>query len=240
MDGTIQFLPWDSGTFGYRVGRARFSAPPPPDAIRSLREEALLGRFRLVYCVWPGPSGAGVDGLSFVSVHGDFSFPLSENGSAPAPAIAISPCTELDDSLLQLAFESGLHSRFRQDSGFRRGEFETLYRLWLEKDIRAEQGGCFVAGSPGRPDGLLTLGPSGDSGILQIGLLAVDARVRRRGVAGNLLAFAKKRAAEQGFRQIAVRTQDGNAAAKALYLSAGFSLVGMETVGHLWLPGRDS
>lgn len=237
MDGAIQHLPWDTGTFGYRVGRARFPGLPPAGAVRGVAEEALRGRYRLVYCVWPGGAGdGGVEGLPFVSTQADFSLPLSGPAPGAAPTAAVSPCREPTDALLRLAFESGTLSRYRLDPAFRNGEFETLYRLWLAKGIQASPGGCFVAGSPERPDGFLTLEPSGDPGLLKIGLLAVDSRMRRRGVGRNLLAFAKDWAVGRGYRRIDVRTQECNAAAKALYSAAGFAPAGSESVGHLWLP----
>jgi GNAT superfamily N-acetyltransferase len=55
-------------------------------------------------------------------------------------------------------------------------------------------------------------------------------------VGRNLLAYAKQWAVGQGFRQIDVRTQECNSAARALYSAAGFAPAGSESVGHLWLP----
>lgn len=235
----IEPLAWDSRTFGYSVGRMRYSKCPNREESLQLAKEGMVGQYRLVYCVWPGKDGIAADGFafSFAGTLCDWVADLNQDASVRTRVEGVSQCREMNDHLLHLALESGWRSRFRMDPGFRHGEFETLYRLWLEKALRSTGGGgCFVVGSADTPAGFLTLETSGNSTAWKIGLLAVDENSRRQGVARNLLAFAKAWSWERKCRHLEVRTQWDNLPAMSLYEANGFSLMSTESVAHLWLP----
>jgi ribosomal protein S18 acetylase RimI-like enzyme len=61
-------------------------------------------------------------------------------------------------------------------------------------------------------------------GCMYIDALATDSRFRRRGVASALLGEASRQAAEAGLSAVALDTAATNAAAQALYESAGFTV----------------
>ena len=236
MQRTIEPLPFDTELFGYRVGRVRLDGPPPPAVAAALRTAAADGGFRLLYLFWDGDSRPAGESPGLVPVGGKREFSADATDPPPTPAPAVR-CTTETAPLRELAAESGRHSRFFLDPGFRHGEFRRLYDRWLRTCFdgtgRAE---CFAAGDPVDPDGFVTLERNAaEPGALRIGLLAVHPRARRRGVGTGLVAFARRTAADNGFGRLLVATQTGNAAATAFYLRSGFRPVSTVSVAHLWI-----
>ena len=69
----------------------------------------------------------------------------------------------------------------------------------------------------------------------EIGLLAVDATARGRGVGRSLVRAAHSAMIRRGCTQASVATQQANVGACALYESAGYAIRQVERVYHLWL-----
>lgn len=63
--------------------------------------------------------------------------------------------------------------------------------------------------------------------VLHVQGLAVDPSAQRRGVARQLIEAAAAEAARRGARKLGLRVLGGNAAARALYSSAGFVVEGV-------------
>ncbi|MEI8105722.1 MAG: GNAT family protein [Actinomycetes bacterium] len=72
--------------------------------------------------------------------------------------------------------------------------------------------------------------------VLTINGVAVDAAARRQGVGGALLAAAASEARRRGARRLTLRVLGENAAARALYESAGFVVEGVQR-GEFLLDG---
>ncbi len=102
----------------------------------------------------------------------------------------------------------------------------TAHAFAAELEASGAEG--FVARRPGAPRaellGELLLHRVQDEA--EIRSLAVLPKVRRRGVASALLAAALESAAGAGVRSVHLEVRVGNAAARALYASAGFALAG--------------
>jgi ribosomal protein S18 acetylase RimI-like enzyme len=88
-----------------------------------------------------------------------------------------------------------------------------------------------VAEQDGRPVGYTALGHptplESNRHVLHVQGLAVDPTVRRRGIARELLEAAVTEAARRGARKLGLRVLGPNAAARALYTSAGFVVEGV-------------
>ena len=118
---------------------------------------------------------------------------------------------------------------------FRRNEFQTLYRHWLENSFdNAQRATCCISGTPDDPDGFLTLETAGDNGSIAIGLFAVHERCRRTGIGTRLLNFARLLSLEAGATALMVKTQVANEAGKAFYERNGFEKAGTQSVAHFW------
>ena len=80
---------------------------------------------------------------------------------------------------------------------------------------------------------LLPLHREPEKGQLLLDGIAVDARMRGRGVGGRLLGEVDRIAAEQGFARIGLSVVDSNPRARALYERHGYSATRTERVGAL-------
>jgi len=78
--------------------------------------------------------------------------------------------------------------------------------------------------------------PSPPPAAFYVDALATDRRMRRRGVARDLLAEAERQAVQCGLPAVALDTTIANKPARALYLSAGFDEVAYRPAGR-GLPG---
>ena len=231
--------PWDSAFFGYPVAAAELDDPAVflAEALQA-RDRALRTGIRLLYLFLP-PADAGLRAdllrAGFRDVGGKVDFAKTV-AAAPdaAPDPDIVPCRENSAALEALAFQSGAHSRFRLDDGFRPADFERLYREWIAGSLAGRDGKCvYVAGAPARPKGLLTLEPGA---AVRIGLFAVAPDCRRQGLGRRLVAQAERYCAERAVRELRVATQAENREACRFYESCGFRTVHEESIFHAWLP----
>jgi dTDP-4-amino-4,6-dideoxy-D-galactose acyltransferase len=139
-----------------------------------------------------------------------------------------------EQSLLDLAVESGMHSRFRVDEKIGVKKFQELYRTWIinsvNKKIAKE---VLVYKSEKTIAGFVTLGEK--NAVADIGIIAVDERFRGRGVGKALMRSAENWFANNtNFQQIQVVTQGANVAACRLYEACGYHVGSVEYFYHLW------
>ncbi len=232
---------WDSAFFGYPVAAAELADPATllADA-RQARDQAERTGIRLLTLFLPAIGPDLRDELrraGFRDMGGKVDYAkaiAADAGGAPDPEIA--PCRVPHPALERLAFQSGAHSRFRLDDGFRQNEFERLYREWLAGSLAGKDGKCvYVAGDPAQPQGLVTLEPGA---AVRIGLFAVAPERRRQGVGRRLLAAAERFCAERAAGELRVATQIENREACLFYESCGFRRIHAESIFHAWLPLR--
>jgi dTDP-4-amino-4,6-dideoxy-D-galactose acyltransferase len=139
-----------------------------------------------------------------------------------------------EQSLLDLAVESGVHSRFRVDEKIGVNKFQELYRTWIinsiNKKIAKE---VLVYKSKETIAGFVTLGEK--NAVADIGIIAVDERFRGRGIGKALMQSAESWFANNtNFEQIQVVTQGANVAACRLYEACGYHVGSVEYFYHLW------
>jgi dTDP-4-amino-4,6-dideoxy-D-galactose acyltransferase len=248
---TLVPLDWECGHFGHRV--ARLDLPSIDDAaLASALDMARRQGFRLV--VWPAnggrylPSeildrfgGALADrkatysrSLSRMIVEGEAHSKLPESSVVPYSSSVVSP------DLYELAISAGAYSRFRLDPHFSQQEFEAMYRVWIERSVSREMADAVLiatTGSSGGSDeplaGMVTVAAS--AGVGKIGLIAVSASARGKGIGSSLLNAAHHWMHGRGARQARVVTQLDNSQACRLYERGGYSLSALEHIYHFWL-----
>ncbi len=235
----VQVRAWDSRFFGYPVASAELGpAVPALAAVVDILQEARQAGIRLLYLSLP-PLGNDLRraveraGARFVGRRREYAMAAH----MPPPA-AVQPdlvtCREHRAPLEALALASGEQSRFRLDPGFQNREFERLYAEWLAVALRGEGGKCaFVAGSRDAPRGLITVEPGPAA---RIGLLAVAADQRGRGLGRRLVAEAERFCVERGIGELRVATQAANPAACRLYEACGFQPIADTDWFHAWSP----
>ncbi len=146
---------------------------------------------------------------------------------------------EVNDHLLELAYQSGQHSRFARDPRLNK-KFRELYDIWLQKSIDRELADeMFVYETVDGIAGFVTLRQ--DRGISRIGLIAVDEQQRGKQVGRKLLAAADRWYQSHGVDRCEVVTQQSNDCACRFYERNGYRLKDRLYVYHWWLqpPSHD-
>lgn len=113
--------------------------------------------------------------------------------------------------------------------------FETPEEQWSPEAVRASSTSAarLVVHGPG---GAAILRVTGDEAELLA--IAVDPKVRRRGLGGTLLAAAETAARGAGAHRIILEVAEGNAAAAALYAAAGYARIGRRRAYYRRADGR--
>ena len=240
-DVSFDLLAWDSDVFGFPVARVRDSidsADSLSRAIDQLKDRSV----RLAYYSFPWDDVglraiAQEQGGRMVDRKVTYAAECSEivaRDASPGVEVVRYDAGEPDATLIRLARQSGEFSRFRTDPAVEPRVFEHIYDSWIRNSVsRAIAADVFVARVDGRTAGLVTVGERCDRG--DIGLLAVDASARRRGVGRALVARARDWTMSRGMRAAQVVTQGENTAACALYEACGYRAERMLAVFHFWL-----
>lgn len=235
----LQPQPWDTAFLGFGVARVTMAALQQA-AWQQTQANARAAGYRLLY-VMADPADAttestlaagGIVRISrLVTYLADAEILL-----APPAGLHIEPTVEFTPGLEELAWESGIFSRFRLDPLMPATAFHRLYSEWLRKSLAGQELArevfCARLGA-GQEIGLLTLGLQ--QARADIGLLAVAAGCRGQGIGHQLLAVAAARTQLWGLQQVQVVTQFENQAACRFYAGAGFGVASQQDVYHCWL-----
>ncbi len=136
--------------------------------------------------------------------------------------------------LYDLAVQSGIYSRYNTDNNFQRGDFERLYKTWIEKSVDGTLADKVLVHKTGNVySGLITLKQHNNE--VSIGLIATDSSYRRKGVGSSLLDAAKSYAYTMNKTELNVATQAHNTEACSLYEKNSFVLKSKSLVYHIWL-----
>jgi ribosomal protein S18 acetylase RimI-like enzyme len=166
-----------------------------------------------------------------------------EPETAAGPPVPVRPATVADlPRLRRIAAASHRDSRFHHDPRFDRRRCDALYAGWIETSCADPAGVVLVAAAAaadpaGPPAGYVT-GTIGEHGEGRIGLFAVAAEARGRGVGGALVAAALDWFAGRGADPVSVVTQGRNVRAQRLYQRFGMRTRSVELWFHRWWPPR--
>jgi GNAT superfamily N-acetyltransferase len=247
IEPSLSLLEWDSKQFGFPVGRID-GAQVCEATLRQLLVESRNMSLRLVY--W---FDANADSAYLAAdVLRDFAGNLitqkatfERRALRPPNGLKRGTCGTIlveeyeqgppSTELLELGVAAGAESRFRLDPLFPREAFEHLYSTWVLRSTFHEIADVvLVAREQDRTIvGFVTLAKQAEE-IGAIGLIAVAASVRGRGVGSLLIEAAHEWMAREGISRAQVVTQLGNSAACRLYERNGYSLTRVENVYHFW------
>jgi dTDP-4-amino-4,6-dideoxy-D-galactose acyltransferase len=230
----VERLDWDSDFFNFNVGKVACSDDESFDA------EAFLNSnrsFKLVYVFSKTKIDHGL--LKLVDDKVVLGRSLDTNQSNKnVDDIIIKPFEariHSSNEIKKLALESGEFSRFNIDVNFKSNEYERLYTEWIEQSINKKIAfEVLVAANKNETIlGFITLNKKSDT-LADIGLLAVSAASRGKGIAGKLLQHSFEIVERLGFKSIQVVTQFNNQPAMRLYQNAGFEIKERTFVYHYW------
>jgi len=252
-----QILPWDSQFFGWICARVLGSRL---NAVRAKQINTWCQQ-QAVRCLYFFADSADDLTVSLAEEHGyhlvdvrltmerscaGITTPSTGNtsdddGSHGSRVATIRPATEMDlPVLMELAGTSHKDTRFFYDRHIPAGKSIDLYRTWIEKSVRGWAQLVLVADAGSAANGYVTghLPKEQDAG--SIGLIAVAAGARGRGLGGRLVDGAVANLAARGARRVSVVTQARNLAAQRLYLRCGFLTCALQLCYHKWFDRTEA
>jgi dTDP-4-amino-4,6-dideoxy-D-galactose acyltransferase len=233
----IQLLNWDTDFFGYKIGLLHATYDIKIDQVL---KEARKNSYRLIYIksdkLINFPSHLEDSRILLADKKVTYSMVVSSiTPTDSAKEIQLYNSTEVDTQLLNIALQSGKHSRFYVDNNFTSDEYVKLYTTWINKSVSGEIAKeVWVSKShTDKISGLITLGIKNNSA--DIGLLAVDSKYRGKQLGKKLVNKAIYQTQSWGIANLQVVTQLYNIGACRFYESCGFSIEQVEYIYHLWL-----
>jgi dTDP-4-amino-4,6-dideoxy-D-galactose acyltransferase len=138
-------------------------------------------------------------------------------------------------ALLNLALQSGVYSRFNNDTNLPAGTYEKMYTAWIKKAVEEKHNNqVCVSTQENVLTGFVSMHEINPS-LAEIELIAVDRTYRGRSIGEELIRATEHWAYENSFTQLQVATQKRNNRACAFYLRNGFHQVKEENIYHIWL-----
>ncbi|TDQ19599.1 dTDP-4-amino-4,6-dideoxy-D-galactose acyltransferase [Algoriphagus boseongensis] len=223
----IQSLPFDSELFGYSVGKVNWE---PDFDEKEFLEKAKT--HQLVYVFSGKPISFQSPKIQLADQRLVFRKEILE-ANAPEGILSIFDylgkfsAPNLRKTLLDLALASGEYSRFKMDERLKNGEFEKLYKLWLEKAWEQNQI-LFPKGL----EGMVSFNLKDDA--VQIGLLAVGEEHRGQAWGRKLIQAAEQLAFSKGKKYLIIPTQSRNQSAVQFYEKLGYQVVEETWIYHYW------
>ena len=233
-DPSCEILDWDSAFFGFRI--ARVSGPIRTSAaMQGIIHWCVEQQVCCLYYLAPS------DDPSIVPITHDYRFSLVDirityqrsTHEIPLAAGTVRPAREEDvPHLAAIAKFAHTDSRFFYDPHFSRDQCAHLYSLWIEKSCHGYANRVLVVDRNGEPSGYVTC--HHDSGVGEIGLLALAPDARGTGLGRVLVTQSLSYFHQCGIQNVEVITQARNIPAQRLYQQCGFKTSKVELWYHRW------
>lgn len=235
-----QLLSWDSDVFGFPIAKIipeRMAQDQLLHHLADLKQQQV----KLVY--WASDSLDPISQSAALAAGGiiadyktTYQIDLENLNNRPVIDAEIESYSQAapNDDLFELAYESGLYSRFKVDPRISDEQFKKVYRLWMINSVRKQIAQeVLVIKRDNKIVGMVTLGEKNQSG--DIGLLAVNPNYRGQQIGSKLVYAAQAWCVNKGYKQGQVVTQQLNLPAAALYEKCGYSVEKVENFFHFWL-----
>lgn len=234
MPNTVKYLDWDSNFFSMKIASISMNVWDKDFLFYNIEKLRLEG-IDLIYLFlnddrFPLSISQFAGKCLLVDVKRIYVFQDMVDAS-------IEPNIELfsgrPNELYDLAIQAGIDSRYRLDPNFKSGDFERLYRTWIDNSLNGGIADYVVVYNKSNlKAGFVTLQNKGD--YMSIGLIATDKSCRRLGVGTSLLNAAKRYAFIEHL-PLKVATQAHNQSACFFYEKNGFIQQTQSLIYHIWL-----
>lgn len=135
--------------------------------------------------------------------------------------------------LEELALQSGLHSRFRNDEKLR-PYFKGFFKTWVRNSLNGQIADkTFVALDNKKIMGFITCRVKEKDGW--IGLISVDREMQLKGIGTSLMAAVENYYLERNIKNSLVITQKDNLKACRFYESCDYVILQREFIYHWWI-----
>lgn len=240
----IERLAWDTDHFGVPIGRISGPAVSAED----IAEADRLG-LRCLYLLLPAAD------IGAVVTAEDLGFRVADErvtlgrpllpatgddvaGTSDAGFTSVRPAVAADLVALEpVARVAHVDSRFFADPHFDREASAMLYVAWLRNSLSGDLADIvLVAEEDGTSVGYITGRIESNRETIAIGLFAVAAAARGRGLGSHLLTAFLDVATRRGLARVTVVTQGANVGAQRVYQGQGFRTIESELWLHRWAP----
>lgn len=233
----FRLLDWDSAHFGMKIGRVL----PTRGDKQLFHDASIWAAQESLDCMYLLADSDHPSTIRLAHEYGWRMVDMRVTLSAASPAVKpdrspvrLATPTDLP-YLKELARCSHKDSRFYADGNFPPSACDDLFALWIERSVRdrAFAGAVFVPElEAGQPAGYITCAIR--QGVGEIGLIAVDPKMHRKGFGTSLLAEAARWFAGQGAQRMSVVTQGSNIPALRMYERFGFTIESIQLWFHWW------
>lgn len=248
MSYPVTLAEWESRFYGFPIGNVELPADYSPDLLEESFRSA-RSRFRLI-CVTllkDGPENLPMSDAPCPCYDRKITFKKSvPRNVRPLDSHVVSyTSTFCNRDLERLAVQSGAMSRFSRDPELSM-QFERLFLTWINYCVSGELADSIWTWKESNEHvGLVTIRCAKrinpENGQFEregrIGMLAVDAAYRRRGIGTQLFEACDFWCSSLGIPQVSLVTQKENDATIALLEKLGFEQTREESVYHYWTPG---
>jgi len=220
----IKELYWDSNFFGYKVGRIDIN---DNQSVISNFEKT---NYRLVYVF----SELEIVNLSPIDKKVNFEKIIRSSIEIDNEIIEFD-CTKHNYSeLLNLAYLSGIYSRFNLDKAFSESDFKRMYQIWIDESIKKNIAFSILVRIIDKTiAGFVTIEKKNEN-TSRIGLISVAPNFQGKGIASQLIFSAEKESSLHGYKNLEVATQYNNKPAMQLYKKNGFAIKSITNIYHIW------
>lgn len=235
-DNFTEILDWDTHFFGRKIAKIVVGGPDEGYVEEKLQEYKLLD-FDLVYVFLPG--SVKLSDRLCTSYHCKLVDCKMVYRAAIGGEYEVAPSImEFQgeaSELYTLGLQAGRDSRYRMDDYFAPDDFEKLYKTWIDNSVAGPMADkIFVFKEQlHHIEGFVTVKMQGDEAF--IGLIAIEARQRGKGIGSRLIAAAKRYVKDSRITSLYVATQKQNVPACTFYERNGFILKSETNIYHAWL-----
>lgn len=233
MAEELLILDWDSAFFGFSVASFHCSSVSL-DLLSDLQKRMKQLDIVLTYIFESKPILENIEKSSYkpldTKVWYEKELELKDINSLQLTSIKGTYPTQ---DLKQMAYESGVFSRFRLDPKIEPHKARELYELWLEQSLLGSKAWeVLITEQNNRASGFVSLEEYEEGA--KLGLLAVSNEFRRQGIGKQLVQGAINASWSHGSKKLQIITQDQNIPACKLYETFNFKRIKIENVYHLW------
>ena len=235
-----QLLEWDSIFFKMKIGK--LDTTGITEAVLEKEFEILKQNtppFDLIY-IFCDPKNTKLNLL--VSINGGILYdekityvkPIDQNSIVEENHKIISiEQGKITDDTIDIAIQSGEHSRFKIDPRFKEESFKELYKIWIANSVdRKIAFETLALTEKEEIAAIITLGEKNHRG--DIGLFAVDKNFRGKGIGQTLIQNALIHFSKKAFSEVQVVTQKKNKGACSFYEKNNFTIESVVNIYHIW------
>ena len=230
---SIEYLSWDSETFGFKVGNLLCSEPIEVEDLHQVVLKSRDDKYELLYCKDVSvPDAALSDNFFLADEKIVYRTVISESSYCISDSVKSVLHQPLNNDLLLLALQSGGHSRYYLDKNMPIHVFLSLYSKWVQNSLDGSVASDVLAYEVnGKNVGILTYKRSDD--VVTIGLIAVDYAYSGKGIGSKLLGHMFSLFPQGTIVEVA--TQKRNAGACHFYEKNGFFRAHIQNIYHIWV-----